>query len=104
MREFALVQLKLSSPNGSLSIPPGPIAPFAKPASKQKVEVGAQSGQALTIPVAHGTGPRWLLEERWPLGWMAARAPTRRARLCALLSGTAAKMARRTAIAAHAAV
>ena len=56
MREFALVQLKLSSPNGPLSIPPGPIAPFAKPASKQKVEVGAQSAQPLTIPVAEGTG------------------------------------------------
>ena len=61
MREFALIQLKLSSSNVSLSIPRVP-SPFAKPASKQKVKVGAQSAQPLTIPVAEGTGSEQMSE------------------------------------------
>ena len=47
--EFPFVQLVLSSPDGSLSGPPGPRAPQANPASKQKVKVGPD--RAITVPL-----------------------------------------------------
>jgi len=58
--EFPDRHAAMSSSHRSLSIPPGPVGQLANPASKQKVEVGAQLAPSLMtnfLSTGAPTGP-----------------------------------------------